>query len=253
MKNNDQNSALIYDDNCPLCKAYTKAFVASGFLKKEHRISFSEVNITDHKIDWEKAKHEIPFVNLTTGEVKYGVDALAEILQQKIFFIQPLLRIKLLNWFFKKLYALISYNRKIIVANSKSINQNFDCSPNYNFFWRSLFAIVCLVLNIFLLHKIFNVLQVNFLVQPIIFLILTISFFYCVAMCWFNKKVVTDAAVHILLSLLISNISALLFIFLVKYFFTLPIIFFVSAVIFLLVFVQQITQRIVFMKKVSIV
>ena len=225
MKNNDQNSALIYDDNCPLCKAYTKAFVATGFLKKEHRISFGEVNISAHKIDWEKAKHEIPFINLTTGEVKYGVDALAEILQQKIFFIQPLLKIKFVNWFFKKLYALISYNRKIIVANSKSINQNFDCSPNYNFFWRGLFAIVCLVLNFFLLHKIVNALHMNFLVQPIIFSTLAILFFYSVAMCWFNKKVVTDAAVHILLSLLISNISALLFIFLIKYFFTLPIIF----------------------------
>jgi predicted DCC family thiol-disulfide oxidoreductase YuxK len=253
MKNNDQNSALIYDDNCPLCKAYTKAFVATGFLKKEHRISFGEVNISAHKIDWEKAKHEIPFINLTTGEVKYGVDALAEILQQKIFFIQPLLKIKFVNWFFKKLYALISYNRKIIVANSKSINQNFDCSPNYNFFWRGLFAIVCLVLNFFLLHKIVNALHMNFLVQPIIFSTLAILFFYSVAMCWFNKKIVTDTAVHILLSLLISNISALLFLFFIKYFFTSTIICFASAVVFLLVFVQQITQRIVFMQKIKIV
>ena len=93
----------------------------------------------------------------------------------------------------------------------------------------------------------------SFQVFPLIFSTLAILFFYSVAMCWFNKKIVTDTAVHILLSLLISNISALLFLFFIKYFFTSTIICFASAVVFLLVFVQQITQRIVFMQKIKIV
>lgn len=127
------DKALLYDDNCPLCAAYTSAFVKTGLLDADKRISFSQINMADYAIDYNKARHEIPLVDFKNGDVKYGVDALAEILDQRLFFVKPMLRIRAVNWFFKHLYRFISYNRKIIVAKPNMAKKGFDCSPDYSF------------------------------------------------------------------------------------------------------------------------
>jgi predicted DCC family thiol-disulfide oxidoreductase YuxK len=251
MKKESFNQALIYDDHCPLCKAYTAAFVKGGLLQNQHRISFSEVNIKAHKIDWEKAKHEIPLINLTTGEVKYGVDALAEILQQKIFFIQPIFKIKVVNWCMKKLYALISYNRKIIVAKIIVANDHFDCSPRYNFFWRLMFAFVLLGMNQFFIEKTIDHLQLDIANNNFILFNVLITLACFVVMIFFKKKLLTDAIVHILLSVLVASSFVCLLSFILKYFLVAPIIFYVVSVIALFIFTQQIIQRYHFMKHTS--
>jgi len=56
MKTTENNKALFYDDNCPLCKAYTAAFVKGGLLKAKNRIAFSHVNIQQFHLDWNKAE-----------------------------------------------------------------------------------------------------------------------------------------------------------------------------------------------------
>ncbi len=78
MKTTENNKALVYDDNCPLCKAYTAAFVKGGLLKAKNRIAFSHVNIQQFHLEWKKARNEIPLIDLKTGEVKYGVDLTTE-------------------------------------------------------------------------------------------------------------------------------------------------------------------------------
>jgi predicted DCC family thiol-disulfide oxidoreductase YuxK len=88
------NKALLYDDNCPLCKAYTNAFVQTGFLQQKNRIAFSEINTSQFDIDWKKARHEIPLIDRDTGQVLYGIDALVNILQQKCVCIGWLIRVK---------------------------------------------------------------------------------------------------------------------------------------------------------------
>ncbi|MES2774331.1 MAG: DCC1-like thiol-disulfide oxidoreductase family protein [Bacteroidota bacterium] len=138
--------ALLYDDNCPLCAAYTTAFVKAGLLQKENRIAFSSINIRQFPLDTNRARHEIPLVDLETGEVKYGVDALAEILNQKLPFIKPVLSIRWVHWLFKKLYSFISYNRKIIVAKPSFAKGCFDCSPDYSFKHRVALAFFTSVL-----------------------------------------------------------------------------------------------------------
>ncbi len=61
----------------------------------------------------------------------------------------------------KKLYALISYNRKIIAAKRVVANDHFDCSPRYNFFWRLMFAFVLLGMNQFFIEKTIDHLQLD--------------------------------------------------------------------------------------------
>jgi predicted DCC family thiol-disulfide oxidoreductase YuxK len=141
------NKAMIYDDNCPLCSCYTRAFVKAGLLKKENRIAFRKIDTNALSIDWNRARHEIPLVDMETAEVVYGLDALIMVLQQRFTFIAPLLKIKPINWFFRKLYKLVSYNRRIIVASVDKKNCGFDCCPDFNYTYRLLLLLVLLTIT----------------------------------------------------------------------------------------------------------
>jgi predicted DCC family thiol-disulfide oxidoreductase YuxK len=149
MKNTDK--ILIYDDDCPLCAAYTSAFVKGGLLTTEGRQSFTAVSPELlHNINWQRSVNEIPLLDPTTKQVWYGIDALLEILGQKCAAIKTIGGVKPINWFLKKLYRFISYNRKVIVA-VKTSPLKVDCTPSFNLFNRLLFLVIFLVLNTLLL------------------------------------------------------------------------------------------------------
>lgn len=140
---------LIYDNECPLCAAYTSAFVKTGMLEKEGRKSFDEVPayIFD-VIDKEKCNNEIPLVDTGSGKVWYGIDALLEIIGNKIPLIRSIGKLAPVNWTLKKMYKLISYNRKIIVAvESRAL---YNCSPAFNIKYQLLFLLAGLFFNSFL-------------------------------------------------------------------------------------------------------
>ena len=151
------HQALLYDDNCPLCAAYTKVFIQTGLLEKQNRLAFSTINIQEFNMDINRARHEIPMVNLQTGTVVYGIDALAEILNQKIPFVKKLLGISWVHWFFKKWYSFISYNRKIIVAKPTFSKSCFDCSPDYSFKHRMALILFTTILSSYLLLQVASI------------------------------------------------------------------------------------------------
>jgi predicted DCC family thiol-disulfide oxidoreductase YuxK len=154
MESNDK--ILVYDDACPLCVAYTGAFVKTGLLTTEGRKSFSEASPELlHFINWQRSKNEIPLLDPVSKKVWYGIDALLEILGQKCPIIKAIGRLKPVNWFLRKLYSFISYNRKVIVA-AKASPLKIDCSPSFNVFYRVLFLLVFLAANtlmIFPVHQ----------------------------------------------------------------------------------------------------
>jgi predicted DCC family thiol-disulfide oxidoreductase YuxK len=147
---------IIYDDNCPLCSAYTNAFVKTGLLDKDGRKNFS--NITPEllaKIDLKKSVNEIPVIDTASGQVWYGIDALLEILQQKIPFVTSFGNIHFVKWALTKFYKFISYNRRLIVA-SKRKNGNIDCTPSFNIPYRFAFILIFLFFDsmiLFPLHQ----------------------------------------------------------------------------------------------------
>ncbi len=149
MKQN--NYVLIYDDACPLCAAYTNGFVKAGLLNAENRKSFSncDKNLFTN-IDINKSVDEIPLIDQATNKVYYGIDALLEILNQKLPFIKAIGNIRPVKWFLQSLYKFISYNRKVIVATQAPEN-GFDCSPAFNIRYRLLFLCVFLLFNTVLL------------------------------------------------------------------------------------------------------
>jgi hypothetical protein len=132
--------------------------VKFGLLNPENRVPFSKADIEIlTAIDIEKGKDEIPLYEKETGKTLYGIDALLEILGQKCRTIKPIGHLKPVNWFLKKLYKLISYNRKVIVAK-KCGTGNFDCSPGFNVFYRMLFMSLFLLFNSIMLFPLHNIL-----------------------------------------------------------------------------------------------
>jgi hypothetical protein len=142
-----QNHVLLYDDYCPLCIWYTGLFVKYGLLKPESRVAFSTADPAIlHAIDLEKGKNEIPLFNPTTGQTLYGIDSLLEILGWKFPAIKKIGNLKPAKWFLKKLYRLISFNRKVVVATTCS-RDSFDCSPTFSVRYRVMFMFFCLCFN----------------------------------------------------------------------------------------------------------
>ncbi len=133
---------LIYDESCPMCVAYTSLFVKTGFLTPEERKSFTQAGENWLTLaDFKRSRNEIPFVNLTTGETFYGIEALLEILNRKIPFIKTVGNFNPVKYCLRILYKLISYNRKVIVGNKTKFNC-VDCTPDYKFNYRLLFILL---------------------------------------------------------------------------------------------------------------
>ena len=136
------HKAIIYDDNCPLCCWYTDKFVSLGLLKEENRLSFTQLtqNGIIQQVEMPKGKHEIPLVDLSGGDTIYGLDSLVFILRQKIPFIGWLLGFKPVYEFFKSLYSMVSYNRRIIVP-SATCTKGIDCTPDFHARYRFVFLV----------------------------------------------------------------------------------------------------------------
>lgn len=145
MKNS--NYILIYDDKCPMCAAYTSLFVKCGILTNEGRKSFTTVDeALLQKTDAVRSKNEIPLIDTAANKVYYGIDALLELVHTKCKAIKTIGKLQPVYYLLKKLYKFISYNRKVVVA-TKCSNGQYDCSPEFNYKWRSIFLVSFLLIN----------------------------------------------------------------------------------------------------------
>jgi len=131
-----ENTKIIYDDNCPLCVWYTHLFIQKGWLSKNGRLTFSALEEPYISlIDFEKAKHYIPYVDVTNNKVWYGPEALVQILKVNFPLIEQLYQIKPLRKLAHLAYDFISYNRRVIAA--KKIKEcQYNCAPNFSLNWR---------------------------------------------------------------------------------------------------------------------
>lgn len=145
------NKTIIYDDTCPMCTWYTGAFVKTGLLHPEGRKAFSDVDAQLlAAIDIQRGRNEIPLVDTVTGQVHYGIDAMLEVLAQQMPWIKKIGNLPPIKWFLYRLYRLVTYNRRVIVAPATQPTA-FDCTPDFNKRYRSYFMLLCLVVNTLLL------------------------------------------------------------------------------------------------------
>ncbi|MFN0216220.1 MAG: hypothetical protein ACKVT2_18325 [Saprospiraceae bacterium] len=132
-----ENKVIVYDDACPMCQAYTAGFVKAGWLKE--RRGFTQVSPELlAKIDFDRARHEIPLLDTKTGEVTYGLSALFLIIGERMPVFKPLFRSRWFRPLLYPLYQIITYNRRII-AGSGAPKTGCDCAPDVNLFYRWLY------------------------------------------------------------------------------------------------------------------
>lgn len=141
------SKVIVYDDACPLCSLYTKAFVQAGMLRAENRIGFSQLEPDElaGMLDPVRARHEIPLLDRSGGATLYGVDALVFILRQRLPLIGRGMKLPGVAAFIRGLYALISYNRRVIIP-SRRVATGVDCTPDVHTGYRLGFIALGLLL-----------------------------------------------------------------------------------------------------------
>lgn len=139
---------IIYDGSCPMCRLYTKGMVAadnSGNLTRISNDQLSQRAILD-RIDKQRARHEIPLVDLNGGETLYGVDTWLYALGERSHSIEKLLSVTWLKVMLQQLYAFISYNRRIIITSAPGRWQLLDLQPEFRLSYRLVFVFMVMSL-----------------------------------------------------------------------------------------------------------
>lgn len=156
-----KNHTLIYDNECPMCTIYSKAFTRCGMLDDNGREAFTEISAA-HKsiIDSTRAKNEIALIDHRRNKVVYGLDSLLLIIGNSFPFLEKIARIQPLYWFFKKLYSFISYNRKQIIPSGNDHREE-ACVPDFNLRYRITYIAWVVILSAYVLSVFSGKLEVN--------------------------------------------------------------------------------------------
>jgi len=116
-----KNHVILYDAECPMCNLYTRAFTTTGMLDTNGRAPYQDMpEFACPLVHRQRSVDEIALINKTTGEVRYGIDSLFAIIGASFPVLKPLFNWQPFHWAMRKLYAFISYNRKIIIPAPKT-------------------------------------------------------------------------------------------------------------------------------------
>lgn len=136
-----KDHVIVYDDECPMCDMYSCALVKSKMLDEKGREAYSWIPSTISKhIDRDRARNEIALVNPKTGEVHYGIDSLFFVFAHRYPALRFLFALRPFRFVMKHLYALISYNRRVIMPAEKFEAKN-SCTPQYKIGYRIAFIV----------------------------------------------------------------------------------------------------------------
>ncbi len=84
--------------------------------------------------------------------VTYGIDSLLKVIGNSFPLIAKTGNLKPINWFLKKLYSFISYNRKVIIPGEISRNE-LQCVPDFNYRYRIAYLIFAIAITATILFK----------------------------------------------------------------------------------------------------
>lgn len=147
------NQTLIYDEECPLCQAYTSAFVKTGMLDANGRAAYC--TLADNKInfiDAKRAANEIALVDHQNKTVTYGIDSLLTVIGNSFPVVRKIGNLKPVHLALRKLYAFISYNRKVIIPGKFNDGKTLQCAPDFNFHYRLSYLLVATVVTALVLN-----------------------------------------------------------------------------------------------------
>ncbi|MTB51396.1 DCC1-like thiol-disulfide oxidoreductase family protein [Lewinella sp. W8] len=133
---------FLYDDACPMCRVYTGAFKRCGWSDRTPFSAIDEEILP--RIDLDRGRHEIPLVDVRSGEVLYGLDAMTTVLSRAMPRLRPIFRSPVLLAILKPLYWLITYNRRII-AGTRAPENGYDCAPDVHRGWRLMWIALAII------------------------------------------------------------------------------------------------------------
>ena len=150
-----KNQTLLFDEDCPLCQVYTKGFIKTKMLDNNGRKPFHEVTETEQQfVDLNRAVNEIALIDNDTKTVIYGIDSLLKILGNSFPRIENIGKTKPVHFILLKLYAFISYNRKVIIPSDTNHANNLQCVPKFNLKYRLLYILFCTLTTTIVLFEI---------------------------------------------------------------------------------------------------
>ena len=120
-----------------MCSWYTGKMVNAGMLENNGRVPFEQLDLDNQcRLDLKRARHEIPMIDQTTGEILYGLDALTVVFANSYPFLKPLITQSWFKIMLRPLYYFISYNRRIIAGGAPENPNAFSFAPDFNLHWR---------------------------------------------------------------------------------------------------------------------
>ncbi|MBA4854053.1 hypothetical protein [Emticicia sp. BO119] len=143
---------LLLDADCPMCRMYGKGFEKAGWVDKETYSPYQNFNVSaEMPVDMNKARNEIALVDTQQNIVRYGIDALEHIVTNRFPGLIPVLEWKPVDFFLRKLYKFISFNRKVI-APSEAKEGVKACVPDLNLKYRLLYIAFVVILSSIVLY-----------------------------------------------------------------------------------------------------
>lgn len=148
------NHTLLYDEDCPMCNLYTSGFIKANMLDENGRKPF--ITLTDEEqtyIDLDRAKNEIALVDTKNKITLYGIDSLLKVIGNSFPWMEKVGNWQPINFFLKKLYKFISYNRKVIAPSKIKNENNIQCVPTFNVKYRLLYIVFATLLTAVVLFQ----------------------------------------------------------------------------------------------------
>lgn len=134
------NHLILFDEECPMCHLYTKGFVKAGMLELNGRVAYQHMPAhVCPLVDRQRAANEIALVNTENGEVTYGINSLFKIIGHAMPVFKPLFAFGPFLFIMAKLYALVSYNRKIIIPANTKFN---SVQPSFKLHYRIAYLLL---------------------------------------------------------------------------------------------------------------
>ncbi len=140
-----KDHTILYDAECPMCTAYTNAFTATGMLDTNGRAPYQQMpDFACPLIDHQRAVNEIALINKTTGQVTYGIESLFKIIANAFPVFRPLFNCKPFITAMRKVYAFISYNRKVIIPAPTTDTHSLQ--PTFHLRYRMAYLVFTTIL-----------------------------------------------------------------------------------------------------------
>lgn len=189
-----------------------KGFIRAGMLDENGKKPYCQLSTEDYKfIDIKRASNEIALVNNENKTVLYGIDSLLKVIGFSFPWIEKVGNWKPLNYFLRKLYKLISYNRKVIVPSKERKKIYLQCIPDFDFKYRFIYIFIGITISSYIITHYLNF-QLNlkfYNFYKIVLINILLLFLNFILLKTFNVKTILNWIGNLQTSILIGSLLIL--------------------------------------------